>query len=158
MPPGIALDVCLMTETRLAIGHATVDQRAGQGCLLSSLNEPPSRAVVGWLLDFALANQDAFVVTVRERHGPQGPARQAIEQVERDIIADMHRDLGAAGHLPSIAEDKLELVHKLIVQQTFQLCLACIEKPDRRDALLVEAQLVFAWCLTGAVVVSGQAG
>lgn len=70
----------------------------------------------------------------------------------------MRRDLGTAGHLPSIAEDKLELVLKLIVQQTFQLCLACIEKPDRRDALLVEAQLIFAWCLTGAVVVSGQAG
>jgi TetR/AcrR family transcriptional regulator, fatty acid biosynthesis regulator len=120
------------------------------------LGELPSRVVVAWLLDFALANQDVFVVAMRERHGPRGPARQAIEQTELNIIADMRRDLGAAGRLPRLADDKLDLALKLIVQQTFQLCLACIERPERRDLILTEAELVYAWCLTGAAVVSGQ--
>ena len=120
-------------------------------------DELPSRVVVGWLLDFALANEDTFVVAMRERHGPMGPGRQAIEQTEREIVSDMRRDLSDAHRLPPLPADKLELALRIIVQQTFQLCLTCIEAPERRKALLAEAELVFAWCLQGAMVVSGQA-
>lgn len=115
-----------------------------------------SRTVVGWLLDFALANKDTFVVTMRERHGPMGPARAAIEQGTRQILADMRKDLGAAGRLPRLPDDKLNLALKIIIQQTFELSLAYIEAPERREALLAEAELIFAWCLTGAAMVSGD--
>lgn len=121
-------------------------------------DELSSRVVVGWLLDFALANPDTFVVAMRERHGPMGPGRQAIEQGTAQIVADMRSDLGAAGRLPPLPDDKLDLALRLIVQQTFQLCLSCIEAPERRDALLAEAELIFAWCLAGAVAVSGRPG
>lgn len=70
--------------------------------------ELPSRTVVGWLLDFALARPDAFIVAMRERHGPLGPARQAIEEGMKQIVADMRRDLGAAGRLPALPGDKLD--------------------------------------------------
>lgn len=122
------------------------------------LNEPLSRTVVGWLLDFALSNKDVFVVAVRERYGPVGPARRAIEQITHDIMADMRRDLGAAGRLPPLPDDKLDLALRVIVQQTFELCLACIEMPERREKLLAEAELIFAWCMTGAATVSGHPG
>lgn len=119
-------------------------------------NELPSRTVVGWLLDFALARPDAFVVAMRERHGPTGPARQAIEEGMNQIMADMRHELGAAGRLPPLPSDKLDLALRIVIQQTFLLCLLCIEAPERREAILAEAELVFAWCLTGAMVVSGQ--
>lgn len=118
-------------------------------------DEMPSRTVVGWLLDFALSNKDAFVVAMRERHGPMGPARQAIEQGTLQIVSDMRSDLSTAGRLPPLSDDKLDLALRVIVQQTFQLCLDCIEAPEHREALLAEAELIFAWCLTGAMVVSG---
>lgn len=118
-------------------------------------DELPSRTVVGWLFDFALSNKDAFVVAMRELQGPMGPARQAIEQGTIDIMADMRHDLGAAGRLPPLPDDKLALALRIILQQTFQLCLSCIEAPERRETLLAEAELIFAWCLAGAMAVSG---
>jgi len=119
-------------------------------------NELPSKTVVGWLFDFALSNKDVFVVAMRERHGPSGPARQAIEACQAAIIADMHSDLTQANRLPHVPEDKLQLALRFIVQQTFELCLAVIETPRRKSALLIESELMFAWCLTGAAAVSGS--
>lgn len=116
----------------------------------------PSRTVVGWLLDFALSHPDAFVVAMRERHGPIGPARVAIEEGVSQIVADMRGDLRAAGRVPPLPDDALDLALRFIVLQTFELCLACIRAPERRDALLADAERIFAWCLTGAAVMSGQ--
>lgn len=118
-------------------------------------NELPSKTVVSWLFDFALSNKDVFVVAMRERHGPSGPTRQALEACQAAIVADMQTDLIALNRLPALPADKLSLALRFIVQQTFELCLALLETPDRREALLLEAELIFAWCLTGAAAVSG---
>jgi AcrR family transcriptional regulator len=115
-------------------------------------NEVSSRTVVAWLFDFALAHKDAFVVAVRERHGPSGPARQAIEQGMDLIMADMRADLLASQRLPPLPDNTLNLALKIIIQQTFELCLACIENPANRPALLLEAEQVFVWCLAGAAM------
>ncbi len=115
-------------------------------------NEATSRIVVTWLFDFALANKDAFVVAVRERHGPSGPARQAIEQGMALIMADMRADLLASKRLPALPDSTLNLALKVIIQHTFELCLACIEDPSQRPALLLEAEQVFVWCLAGAAM------
>lgn len=140
------------------IGDFTLQLREGLRRARAQVppNELSSRTVVGWLLDFALSNKDTFVVTMRERHGPIGPARAAIEQGAIQILADMRSDLAAAGRLPPLPADKLDLALRVIVQQTFELCLLYIEAPERREALLVEAELIFAWCLAGAVMVSGE--
>lgn len=142
----------------IVIGDFTQRLREGLRQARSQVpaDELPSRTVVGWLLDFALANQDAFVVAMRERHGPLGPARDVIEQGMDQVMSDMRSDLTAAGRLPSLPHDQLNLALRVIVHETFQLCLSCIEAPERRAALLAEAELIFAWCLTGAAVVSGR--
>jgi len=140
------------------IGDFTLQLREGLGRARSQVlpNELPPRTVVGWLLDFALSNKDTFVVAMRARHGPAGPARAAIELGAIQIVSDMRRDLGGAGKLPQLPDDKLDLALRVIVQQTFELCLSCIETPERREALLSEAELIFTWCLAGAAVVSGE--
>lgn len=114
--------------------------------------EVPSKTVVSWLFDFALANKDAFVVAIRQRHGPSGPARQVIEQGMAQIRAEMRADLQASGRLPPLPDDTLDTALKLIVQHTFELCLAYIDAPQHRPALLLEAEQVFMWCLVGATM------
>lgn len=140
------------------IGDFTLNLREGLRRARSQVppGALPARTVVSWLLDHALSNKDVFVVAMRELQGPMGPARQAIEQGANEILADMRQDLGSAGHLPPLPDDKLDLALRIILQQTFQLCLACIEAPERRETLLSEAELIFAWCLTGAMAVSGR--
>lgn len=119
---------------------------------------PPTRTVVGWLFDFAQANPDAFVVAMRERHGPCGPARQAIEQGMANILADMRHDLQASGHLPPLPDPTLNTALRVIIQHTFELCLAYLSAPNKRASLLKEAEQVFLWCLSGATMAaaSGQ--
>ena len=115
-------------------------------------NESPPKTVVAWLFDFAQANPDAFLVAMRERHGPCGPAREAIEQGMDNILADMKADLLAARHLPPLPEPTLNTALRVIMQHTFGLCLAYLSAPDRRASLLQEAQQVFQWCLSGAAM------
>ncbi len=114
-------------------------------------DEGSTRTVVNWLFDFALAHKDAFVVAVRERHGPSGPARLAIEQGISLILADMKLDLLESLRLPPLPEATLDTALRVIIQHTFELCLACIDAPHLRAALLIEAEQVFTWCLAGAV-------
>jgi TetR/AcrR family transcriptional regulator, fatty acid biosynthesis regulator len=113
--------------------------------------EASSRTVVTWLFAFALANREAFVVAIRERHGLSRAAREAIEQGLADILDDMRSDLMASQHLPALPIATLDIALRVIIQHTFELCLACIDDPDRRPALLAEAEQVFRWCLSGAV-------
>jgi TetR/AcrR family transcriptional regulator, fatty acid biosynthesis regulator len=140
------------------IGDFTQQLREGlrQARTQVPAHELPSKTVVGWLFDFALSNKDVFVVAMRERHGPSGPARQALDACQAAIVTDMQSDLMALNRLPALPADTMNLALRFIVQQTFELCLVLIESPERREALLLEAGLVFAWCLTGASVVSGQ--
>ncbi len=113
--------------------------------------EASSRTVVGWLFEFALANRDAFVVAVREKHGLSGPARQAIAHGLDAILVDMRQDLVASQHVPELPVATLDTALKVIIQYTFELCLACIDAPDRRPEFLIQAEQVFRWCLSGAV-------
>ncbi len=136
-----------------------VNQRLRDGLRLVRAQVPSDeaspRTVVNWLFDFALANRDAFVVAVRERHGPSGPAREAIEQGMAMIMADMRTDLLAGNRLPALPDEKLAVALKVIIQHTFELSLACIESPAKRASLLAEAEQVFTWCLAGASVAGG---
>jgi TetR/AcrR family transcriptional regulator, fatty acid biosynthesis regulator len=113
--------------------------------------EPSSSTVVPWLFDFALANRDAFVVAIRERHGLSPAARQAVAQGLDGILADMRHDLAASQHLPDLPPATLDLALKVIIQYNFELCLACIAQPARRAEFLIQAEQVFRWCLSGAV-------
>lgn len=124
--------------------------------LAAPSGQPPSRVVVGWLLDFALAHPDAFVVSMRERHGALAPAREAIEASLTRIRQEMLVDFRAQGRLPALSDQDVDLALRVIIDQTFGLCLQCIEAPQRRSAILAEAELIFMWVLSGAATVSAR--
>lgn len=110
----------------------------------------PTATVMAWLLDFALAHRDAFLIAFRERHGPHEATRRHIEAALQAIRADMLAELGALGHLPADAAERMALAVELISELSFQGCMACIWHPEQRDDILRRAVLSTQWLLSGA--------
>lgn len=113
--------------------------------------QPPSQTVVPWLFDFAQANRDLFVVSMRERFRVGGDAGAWVEKGLRDIESDMLREWADAGRIPSPAPEPVVLAVRMIMEQSFLLCLECIHHPEQRDALLHRAEMGYQWILGGAL-------
>lgn len=148
-----------MDELIVATVTAFCDQvREGLSSARRSVPPGPglTDAVMGWLLDFALAHQDVFVMAMRERHGPAGPARKAVEGMLASIRQDMLSELAALGHLPKAQPRSLAWAVEVLVNQNFQLCIDYIDDPRRRQDILERSQLVFTWVMAG--VASSPAG
>lgn len=110
----------------------------------------PTATVMAWLLDFAQAHRDAFLIAFRERHGPHEATRQQIEVALQGIRADMLAELSALGQLPPDATERMALAVELISELSFQGCMECIWHPERRDDILRRAVLSTQWLLSGA--------
>jgi TetR/AcrR family transcriptional regulator, fatty acid biosynthesis regulator len=119
-------------------------------------HEASPRTVVGWLLDFAQHNPDVFLLAMRERHSPCAPIRQTIEEGIALVAADMRAYLRASDQVPALSEQALDLALKVIILHTFDLCLTCIEAPQQKPSLLLEAEQVFKWCLAGAAMAADK--
>lgn len=113
--------------------------------------QTPALTVVSWLLDFALAHRDAFVLSMRQRVGPPGAARTALESNLQAIRQDMLSELGALGHLPAKLHPRMAWALEMVIDQSFRLCIEYIEHPDQREDILARAQLSFAWIIGGAL-------
>lgn len=113
--------------------------------------ETPARTVVSWLLDFALAHRDVFVLSMRQRMGPAGAGRAAVEGHLQAIRQDMLTDLAALGHLPAALPPRMDWAVDMVIDQSFRLCIEYIEHPERREDILARAQLSFAWIIGGAL-------
>lgn len=118
--------------------------------------ETPAKTVVSWLLDFALVHRDIFLLSMRQRVGPPGAARVALEKNLQAIRQDMLSELGALGHLPSKLHPRMDWALEMVIDQSFRLCIEYIEHPDQREDILVRAQLSFAWIIGGALAPSAQ--
>lgn len=115
-----------------------------------------SHTVVGWTLDFALAHQDVFVVAMRERFGPPGPTREAVQAMLAILQNDMLSELQARGALPALPEALLRPLLGIIIDHTFKLCLEHIEAPQYRDRRLQDAQALFETLMMGALARQGS--
>lgn len=118
--------------------------------------QTPALTVVSWLLDFALVHRDAFVLSMRQRVGPPGAARTALEGNLQAIRQDMLSELGALGHLPTKLHPRMDWALEMVIDQSFRLCIEYIEHPDQREDILVRAQLSFAWIIGGALAPGAQ--
>lgn len=107
--------------------------------------------VVGWTLDFALAHHEVFIVAMRERFGPPGPIRHAIEAMLAQLQDDMLRELQARHALPALPEATLRPLLGIIIDQIFKMCHAHIEAPEHRAQRLLEARAMFETLMIGAV-------
>lgn len=117
-----------------------------------------SKAVVGWLFDFAKLHGDVFVMAVREQYGPPGESRDGVRHMMRLLRQDMARDLAASGRLPPMCPDRLDRVLRIIVEQCLHLCMDYLELPRRRGELLETADEMFQTLIAGAIVLEGAVG
>lgn len=141
----MALDLAadFAQQLRSGLSQARDEVKSGAG---------PSRTVVGWLFDFALAHPAHFKTAHLTRMGPQGAARQLLEAQLLEIRQDMRTQLTHKKMLPEMPADDLDAALALIIDNTFQLCIRCIEAPEQRPALLLRAEQVFTWVLAGAAL------
>lgn len=107
--------------------------------------------VVGWTLDFALAHQDVFIVALRERYGPPGPIRDAVEGMLSQLQDDMLRELQMRQALPPLPESTLRPMLAILIDHTFKLCFEHIEAPQARAQRLLMAKTLFDTLVLGAV-------
>ncbi|HEX5372748.1 MAG TPA: TetR family transcriptional regulator [Aquabacterium sp.] len=119
-------------------------------------NEVVSLTVVSWLLDFALAHRDVFIVSMREQYGPPGPLRDAVRQMLTQLQEDMLHELRARQALPPVPDEALQLPLRIITEQTFRLCIAHIEAPEHKAQRLQDAQALFETLMLGTL--ARQAG
>ncbi len=106
--------------------------------------------VVGWTLDFALAHADIFLLAMRERYGPPGPIREAVEHMLRQLQDDMLSELQARQALPPLPEPVLRPVLAILIDHTFKLCFEHIEAPQARAERLATAKALFDTLMLGS--------
>ncbi len=107
--------------------------------------------VVGWTLDFALAHQDIFLLAMRERYGPPGPIREAVENMLRQLQDDMLSELQVRQALPPLPDSVLRPVLAILIDHTFKLCCEHIEKPQARAERLAMAKMLFDTLMLGTI-------
>ena len=118
--------------------------------------EVPTQKVIGWLFDFARGHRDVFIVAMRERFGPPGPLRDAVQRLLEQLTADTQRDLTMIGFLPDIDPDYMRRVLEVSVNEVFRNCIEYLERPRRRQELLAATQEVLETLLAGAVALDGR--
>ena len=89
--------------------------------------EIPTQKVIGWLFDFARNHRDVFIVAMRERFGPPGPVRDAVQRLLEQLTADTQRDLTMIGFLPDIEPDYMRRVLEVSVNEVFRNCIEYLE-------------------------------
>jgi len=116
----------------------------------------PTQKVIGWLFDFARSHRDVFIVAMRERFGPPGPVRDAVQRLLEQLTADTQRDLTMIGFLPDIDPDYMRRVLEVSVNEVFRNCIEYLERPGRRQELLAATQEVLETLLAGAVALEAR--
>ena len=118
--------------------------------------EVPTQKVIGWLFDFARSHRDVFIVAMRERFGPPGPVRDAVQGLIEQLTVDTQRDLTMIGYLPDVDPDYLRRLLDVGVNEVFRHCIEYLEEPRRRQALLLQTQELLETMLTGAVALEAR--
>lgn len=140
--------------------------------LRSGINEARARAgdpnrftevVMDWLLDFAVANPEAFAVSFRVLHGPPSQARDdaraTVQQLEGDLLNALLTSPTLGPLLAPSGSDALRLLVQVIVAQSFAMCVRHIEQPERggehkaehKAECIAEAKLLFETLVLGTL-------
>jgi TetR/AcrR family transcriptional regulator, fatty acid biosynthesis regulator len=138
--------------------HAIVDEfgrELRQGLSLARAQAPSvdavTESVMGWLFDFADAHRDVFVIALRERYGPPGPIRDALQMQLDQLVLDMLSDLKARGVLPALADQMWLPALRLITEQAFHVCGLYLQAPELRSQWLAQAKGVFDTVILGTL-------
>ncbi|KRW59973.1 TetR family transcriptional regulator [Pseudomonas sp. TTU2014-080ASC] len=107
--------------------------------------------------DFVEQNPEAFMVGVRELHGPSPVLRVALAELMHDFAEDMAEDIIAYKLLPDMLTRAQVLeISSLISRNLFQAALDYIGFPERRQAVRAMAEEQIVMLFTGASVLQSM--
>ncbi len=112
-----------------------------------------TRETVRLFFDFVERNPAAFIVGVRELHGPSPVLRGALRRVMDEFAEDMAEDIRQFHLLPDVEVGELDQLSRLISRQLFQLSLDYLERPpELREEVCALAQRQILLLFTGVAV------
>ncbi|MBD9517288.1 MULTISPECIES: TetR family transcriptional regulator [Pseudomonadaceae] len=112
-----------------------------------------TRETVRLFFDFVEGNPQAFIIGVRELHGPSPVLREALARVMDEFGEDMAEDIRQFHLLPDIDENELNQLSRLISRQLFQQSLDYLEcPPEQRGEVCALAERQILLLFTGVAV------
>jgi AcrR family transcriptional regulator len=112
-----------------------------------------TRETVRLFFDFVEGNPQAFIIGVRELHGPSPVLREALARVMDEFGEDMAEDIRQFHLLPDIDENELNQLSRLISRQLFQQSLDYLERPqEQRGEVCALAERQILLLFTGVAV------
>ncbi|MGC4010165.1 MAG: TetR family transcriptional regulator [Pseudomonas sp.] len=112
-----------------------------------------TRETVRLFFDFVEGNPQAFIIGVRELHGPSPVLREALARVMDEFGEDMAEDIRQFHLLPDVDADELDQLSRLISRQLFQQSLDYLEcPPEQRGEVCALAERQILLLFTGVAV------
>jgi AcrR family transcriptional regulator len=112
-----------------------------------------TRETVRLFFDFVEGNPQAFIIGVRELHGPSPVLREALARVMDEFGEDMAEDIRQFHLLPDVDEAELSQLSRLISRQLFQQSLDYLElPPEQRGEVCALAERQILLLFTGVAV------
>jgi len=93
-----------------------------------------TRETVRLFFDFVESHPEAFIIGMRELHGPSPVLRAALARVMDEFGEDMAEDIRQLHLLPDVDEGELNQLSRLISRQLFQQSLDYLERPPEQRA------------------------
>lgn len=132
----------------------TLQLLSGISAARADVGRDPSvvRRVLGWLFDFAASHRDLFLVGYRTLHGPPSDGRLSLQHCLDELARDMLVEQRAMKLLPEGSDAVWLRVLGVYGRVVYALVVRYLEGPQRRAALLSEAEELLAILVTGTTV------
>lgn len=101
--------------------------------------------------EFVEGNPEAFIIGLSELHGSSPKLRHALREVLAEFASDMAEDFRVLQLLPMLDDETVGWISTLIIQNMFFMTSEYIESPERREALLRDADKLVRMILIGAL-------
>lgn len=108
-------------------------------------------ASVALVLDFVTQHEQAYVVGIRELHGPSPVLRAAIRKIFDTLAADMAEDMLQLTPPQMVREETMYEIASVIVREMAYFSLDYLEQPAQRGAIRGRAERFILMLLRGAM-------
>ncbi len=109
------------------------------------------RASVALVLEFVTQHEQAYVVGIRELHGPSPVLRAAIRKIFDTLAADMAEDMLQLTPPQVVNEETMYEIASVIVREMAYFSLDYLEQPAQRPAIRGRAERFILMMLRGAM-------
>lgn len=135
-------------------------QPFGDAALLAEIADPRElservgvivSASVALVLEFVTQHEQAYVVGIRELHGPSPVLRAAIRKIFDTLAADMAEDMLQLTPRQMVNEETMYEIASVIVREMAYFSLDYLEQPAQRPAIRGRAERFILMMLRGAM-------